>query len=201
MFAATLIFVVYTTCMQIINRACDEAPGCGKWEKPLIANPAYKGKWSAPKVDNPDYKGKWKPRKIAVRIIMENPYRVHPLVHWSLDFVPFWLGWFRLAWDIWTGCFIYRFLTLPGAFASSRVRVCAVCLTCKQRQHQAVFDLLLTLVPLVLRVVAIVIIVVVAVVFRASVSYRKNCYRRNVADDNATTTPMPIDMPPPLVVS
>lgn len=91
MFAAALIPVVHV-CMQIINKACDEAPGCGKWEKPLIANPAYKGKWSAPKMDNPDYKGEWHPRKAPVRIIMENPYRFHSLVHWSPDFVPVWLA-------------------------------------------------------------------------------------------------------------
>ncbi|KAF9365748.1 hypothetical protein BGX34_008481 [Mortierella sp. NVP85] len=38
--------------------------GCGKWTRPLIANPAYKGKWSPPLIDNPAYKGVWAPRKI-----------------------------------------------------------------------------------------------------------------------------------------
>ena len=46
------------------NPKCDDAAGCGKWEKPTIKNPAYKGKWTAPYVDNPDYKGVWAPRKI-----------------------------------------------------------------------------------------------------------------------------------------
>ena len=39
--------------------------GCGKWERPTIANPEYKGKWSAPMVDNPDYVGVWAPARIA----------------------------------------------------------------------------------------------------------------------------------------
>lgn len=50
-----------------MNPACEVAPGCGKWEKPLIANPEYKGTWSAPMIENPDYKGEWHPRKIKVR--------------------------------------------------------------------------------------------------------------------------------------
>lgn len=52
--------------MQIANPACREGPGCGKWEKPLIPNPAYKGKWSAPMIANPEFVGKWKPAKIPV---------------------------------------------------------------------------------------------------------------------------------------
>jgi calnexin len=46
------------------NPKCDDVSGCGKWEKPLIKNPAYKGKWTAPYIDNPAYKGAWAPRKI-----------------------------------------------------------------------------------------------------------------------------------------
>ena len=46
------------------NPKCDDVSGCGKWEKPLIKNPAYKGKWTAPYIDNPAYKGVWAPRKI-----------------------------------------------------------------------------------------------------------------------------------------
>ncbi|KAF9437775.1 hypothetical protein BGZ76_011161 [Entomortierella beljakovae] len=49
---------------SVPNPKC-QASGCGKWERPLISNPAYRGKWTPPLVDNPDYKGEWKPRKIA----------------------------------------------------------------------------------------------------------------------------------------
>lgn len=50
---------------SIGNPKCAEVSGCGKWEKPMIKNPAYKGKWTAPLIDNPEYKGVWAPRKIA----------------------------------------------------------------------------------------------------------------------------------------
>lgn len=40
---------------QIPNPACETAPGCGKWKRPMINNPEYKGKWKAPLVDNPNY--------------------------------------------------------------------------------------------------------------------------------------------------
>nr|XP_020451753.1 calnexin-like [Monopterus albus] len=43
---------------QIPNLACETAPGCGEWKRPMINNPQYKGKWKAPLV------GVWKPRKI-----------------------------------------------------------------------------------------------------------------------------------------
>ena len=49
----------------ITNSKCIEASGCGKWERPMIKNPAYKGKWTAPMIDNPAYKGIWKPARIA----------------------------------------------------------------------------------------------------------------------------------------
>uniref|UniRef100_A0A3Q3KC52 Calmegin n=1 Tax=Monopterus albus TaxID=43700 RepID=A0A3Q3KC52_MONAL len=42
---------------QIPNLACETAPGCGEWKRPMINNPQYKGKWKAPL-------GVWKPRKI-----------------------------------------------------------------------------------------------------------------------------------------
>lgn len=32
----------------------------GKWEAPMIDNPAYEGPWSPQMIDNPDYKGAWK---------------------------------------------------------------------------------------------------------------------------------------------
>lgn len=54
---------------QIIdNPKCLQAPGCGKYEVPVIPNPAFRGKWQAPMIDNPAYKGEWKPRQIP------NPY-------------------------------------------------------------------------------------------------------------------------------
>lgn len=40
---------------QVPNPACETAPGCGKWKRPMINNPEYKGKWKAPLVDNPNY--------------------------------------------------------------------------------------------------------------------------------------------------
>lgn len=40
---------------QIPNPACETAPGCGAWKRPMINNPQYKGKWKAPLVDNPNY--------------------------------------------------------------------------------------------------------------------------------------------------
>lgn len=46
------------------NPKCAEVSGCGKWEKPMIKNPAYRGKWTAPFIENPAYKGVWAPRKI-----------------------------------------------------------------------------------------------------------------------------------------
>lgn len=40
---------------QIPNPACETAPGCGVWKRPMINNPDHKGKWKAPLVDNPNY--------------------------------------------------------------------------------------------------------------------------------------------------
>lgn len=37
------------------NPKCSDAPGCGKWEQPMIKNPKYKGKWRPPMIDNPNY--------------------------------------------------------------------------------------------------------------------------------------------------
>lgn len=44
---------------QIPNPACETAPGCGKWKRPMINNLEYKGKWKAPLVDNPNYQVSW----------------------------------------------------------------------------------------------------------------------------------------------
>ena len=40
---------------QIPNPACETAPGCGAWKRPMIDNPSYKGKWKPPMIDNPNY--------------------------------------------------------------------------------------------------------------------------------------------------
>lgn len=40
---------------QIPNPACEAAPGCGTWKRPMIDNPNYKGKWKPPMIDNPNY--------------------------------------------------------------------------------------------------------------------------------------------------
>ncbi|KAH9313914.1 hypothetical protein KI387_022541, partial [Taxus chinensis] len=49
---------------KISNPKCEEAPGCGEWQRPLKRNPNYKGKWYPPMIDNPNYKGIWKPCNI-----------------------------------------------------------------------------------------------------------------------------------------
>ena len=49
---------------RIPNPACDAAPGCGPWVRPLKRNPAYRGPWVRPRVPNPAYKGAWAPRRI-----------------------------------------------------------------------------------------------------------------------------------------
>eukprot|EP00928_Gymnodinium_smaydae_P096900 TRINITY_DN8652_c0_g1_i1.p1 TRINITY_DN8652_c0_g1~~TRINITY_DN8652_c0_g1_i1.p1 ORF type:complete len:437 (-),score=112.17 TRINITY_DN8652_c0_g1_i1:45-1271(-) len=46
----------------------------GKYEAPLIDNPAYKGAWIAGKVDNPAYKGEWRPRQLANPAYVEEVY-------------------------------------------------------------------------------------------------------------------------------
>ncbi|XP_054634250.1 calmegin isoform X2 [Dunckerocampus dactyliophorus] len=65
---------------QIPNPACESAPGCGPWKRPMINNPQYKGKWKAPLVDNPNYQGVWKPRKIDNPEYFEDlqPFRMTP---------------------------------------------------------------------------------------------------------------------------
>lgn len=40
---------------QVPNPACETAPGCGPWKRPMIDNPSYKGKWKPPMIDNPNY--------------------------------------------------------------------------------------------------------------------------------------------------
>lgn len=72
----------------IDNPACKV--GCGTWQPPKVANPAYKGKWYAPKIDNPEYKGAWKPRQI------DNP-------HYFVDETPYILPIISgVGIDIWT---------------------------------------------------------------------------------------------------
>jgi len=60
---------------DIPNPEC-EKHGCGKWERPMIQNPAYRGKWYPPMIKNPAYKGPFVPRRIP------NP-------HYFYDATPF----------------------------------------------------------------------------------------------------------------
>ncbi|CAG5993626.1 unnamed protein product [Menidia menidia] len=63
---------------QIPNPACESAPGCGAWQRPMVDNPSYKGKWKSPMIDNPSYQGIWKPRKIPNPAYFEDlqPYKM-----------------------------------------------------------------------------------------------------------------------------
>ncbi|XP_047190245.1 calnexin isoform X3 [Scophthalmus maximus] len=63
---------------QVPNPACETAPGCGAWKRPMIDNPNYKGKWKPPMIDNPNYQGVWKPRKIPNPAFFEDlhPFRM-----------------------------------------------------------------------------------------------------------------------------
>lgn len=91
---------------QISNPACEAAPGCGTWKRPMIDNPNYKGKWKPPMIDNPNYQvglilpqvtvrigglfwwlksklllqGIWKPRKIPNPAYFEDlqPFKMTP---------------------------------------------------------------------------------------------------------------------------
>ncbi|XP_061535554.1 calmegin isoform X2 [Phycodurus eques] len=65
---------------QIPNPACESAPGCGPWKRPMINNPKYKGNWKAPLVDNPNFQGVWKPRKIMNPEYFEDlqPFKMTP---------------------------------------------------------------------------------------------------------------------------
>ncbi|XP_016890940.1 calmegin isoform X2 [Cynoglossus semilaevis] len=66
---------------RIPNTACQTAPGCGEWKRPMVNNPKYKGKWKAPLVDNPNYQGVWKPHKIINPEFFEDlqPFRMMPI--------------------------------------------------------------------------------------------------------------------------
>nr|XP_040029356.1 calnexin isoform X3 [Gasterosteus aculeatus aculeatus] len=63
---------------QVPNPACEAAPGCGAWKRPMIDNPNHKGKWKPPMIDNPNYQGVWKPRKIQNPAFFEDlqPFRM-----------------------------------------------------------------------------------------------------------------------------
>jgi hypothetical protein len=67
---------------QVPNPACETAPGCGKWVRPNIPNPAFKGKWTPPLIDNPEYKGEWKARQIPnpAYFVDEHPHRLPAMV-------------------------------------------------------------------------------------------------------------------------
>jgi calnexin len=67
---------------SVPNPKCEEAPGCGEYEVPLIKNPAHKGKWKAPKIANPAYKGPWKARQIPNPYFHEDlhPHNFEPII-------------------------------------------------------------------------------------------------------------------------
>jgi calnexin len=75
---------------KIENPICQAAPGCGKYEPPLIRNPDYRGEWEPPMMINPEYRGEWKARRIANPKFYED---LHP--H---NFEPF----TGVAFDLWT---------------------------------------------------------------------------------------------------
>ena len=64
------------------NPACEEAPGCGEWVRPMLKNPEYKGKWEPPMIDNPEYQGEWAPREIPnpAYFVDEDPHQLFPMV-------------------------------------------------------------------------------------------------------------------------
>ena len=66
---------------MVPNPKCEEAPGCGKWDRPTKRNPEYKGKWSAPLIDNPKYVGPWAPKKIKNPAYFEDktPANLEPM--------------------------------------------------------------------------------------------------------------------------
>ena len=47
---------------MIPNPKCANVSGCGKWERPMKANPRFRGRYERRKIPNPNYKGPWFPR-------------------------------------------------------------------------------------------------------------------------------------------
>jgi len=66
---------------MIDNPACESAPGCGVWTRPMKDNPLYKGKWYPPMINNPNYQGIWKPRTIPNPDYFHDstPYKMTPI--------------------------------------------------------------------------------------------------------------------------
>jgi calnexin len=71
----------------ISNPKCEEAPGCGEYEPPVIKNHAFKGKWRPPMIKNPLYKGVWKARQIPNPHYFEDksPHNFEPIVGMGLE--------------------------------------------------------------------------------------------------------------------
>lgn len=65
---------------QIPNPACETAPGCGTWKRPMVDNPSYKGKWKPPMIDNPNYQVRLAPppgsSKVKGRLLRLKPASV-----------------------------------------------------------------------------------------------------------------------------
>jgi calnexin len=66
----------------VLNPLCENAPGCGPYEPPLLKNPDYKGRWKPPKIRNPAYKGPFRPRQIQNPNYYEDrhPHNFEPLI-------------------------------------------------------------------------------------------------------------------------
>jgi calnexin len=83
------------------NPKCEDAPGCGPYEPPLVPNPNFRGHW--PQIPNPEYKGPFRPRQIPNPDYIEDPHTVvfEPVAgmgfelwttHAGISFANLWLG-------------------------------------------------------------------------------------------------------------
>ncbi|KAG5843497.1 hypothetical protein ANANG_G00151560 [Anguilla anguilla] len=75
----------------ISNPACSQVIGCGPWSPPMISNPSYKGKWRPPMIKNPNYQGQWYPRTIPNPAFSDAPppFQIRPVAavarRWTED--------------------------------------------------------------------------------------------------------------------
>jgi calnexin len=64
---------------QIDNPKCANAPGCGPYSAPFIANPNHPKNYRHPRVKNPFYRGPWTPPTVSNPIYFYDP---KPYLHW-----------------------------------------------------------------------------------------------------------------------
>ncbi|XP_064206343.1 calnexin-like isoform X3 [Anguilla rostrata] len=71
----------------ISNPACSQVIGCGPWSPPMISNPSYKGKWRPPMIKNPNYQGQWYPRTIPNPAFSDAPppFQIRPVAAVGLE--------------------------------------------------------------------------------------------------------------------